>query len=284
MNLQDLIIQAYAEDIPRGDTTTDGLGLRERKGIARLVAKEDLVLAGRHVFEACVRHLIPDMTFNWEFKDGDLVLAQQAVCWLKGDLIRLLKAERVALNFLGHLSGIATLTRCFVQETRGTKCKILDTRKTTPLLRALEKEAVRAGGGTNHRMDLSAAILIKENHIRAAGSIAEAVVAIRKKTSEPVEVECSTLDEVREALNERVQRILLDNMTTEQIREARALIPSNVAVEASGNMTLNRIKEVAACGVDFISVGALTHSAPSADLSLLFEWPSADASPGDKNA
>lgn len=272
MNLRELIAEAYAEDLPRGDLTSASLGLEERLGDAKVVAKEDLVLSGRDVFEACVHHVIPEMTLNWQFKDGDLVLKGQVVCWLKGDLVALLRAERVALNFLGRLSGIATLTRCFVQETKGTKCRILDTRKTTPGLRALEKAAVRAGGGHNHRMSLSDAILIKENHVRAAGGMRQAIRAIRGRTSEPIEVECSTLEEVDLAVSERVQRILLDNMTTEQIREARARIPATVQVEASGNMTLKRISEVARTGVDFISVGALTHSAPCADFSMLFEW------------
>lgn len=273
MTLKQMIVEAFAEDIPRGDVTTDGLGLKERIGDAKLVAKEDLVLAGRYVFEDCVKHIVPEMQFKWQFKDSDFILKGQVVCWLKGDLLKLLKAERVSLNFLGRLSGIASLTRCFVQEVQGTKCKILDTRKTTPLWRELEKEAVRAGGGTNHRMNLSAAILIKENHIRAAGGMSQAIQAIRKKTSEPIEVECSTLEEVQNALNERVQRILLDNMSTEDIRKAREMIPAAISVEASGNMNLGRVKEVAGTGVDFISVGALTHSAPCADYSLLFEWP-----------
>jgi nicotinate-nucleotide pyrophosphorylase (carboxylating) len=273
MTLKQMIAEAFAEDIPRGDVTTEGLGIPERIGDAKLVAKEDLVLAGRYVFEDCVRHVVPDMQFKWQFKDGDFILKGQIVCWLKGDLLKLLKAERVSLNFLGRLSGIASLTRCFVQEVQGTKCKILDTRKTTPLWRELEKEAVRAGGGTNHRMNLSAAILIKENHIRAAGGMSAAIQAIRKKTSEPIEVECSTLEEVQNALNERVQRILLDNMSTNDILKARQMIPASVSVEASGNMNLGRVKEVAKTGVDFISVGALTHSAPCADFSLLFEWP-----------
>jgi nicotinate-nucleotide pyrophosphorylase (carboxylating) len=276
MTLKEMIKLAFAEDIPAGDVTTESLGLDEVIGDAKLVAKEDLVLAGRNTFEDSVRFMAPEMKLNWQFRDGDFLLKGQTVCWLRGNLIELLKAERVALNFLGKLSGIASLTRCFVQETRGTKCKILDTRKTTPLWRHLEKEAVRIGGGFNHRMDLSAAILIKENHIRAAGSLAKAVKNVRKKTSEPIEIECSTVDEVRAALSERVQRILLDNMTTAEIREARALIPAAVQVEASGNMNLERIREVSETGVDFISVGALTHSAPAADLSLLFEWPVAN--------
>ena len=272
MNLPEMIRLAYAEDIPGTDVTTDGLGLGAREGDARLVAKEDLVLAGRHVFEDCVRFLAPDMKLSWQFKDGDFVLDRQTVCWLKGDLVSLLKAERVALNFLGRLSGIATLTRCFVQAVQGTPCRILDTRKTTPLHRALEKEAVRAGGGANHRMNLSDAILIKENHVRAAGGMAEAIRAVRARTSEPIEVECATLAEVEIALGERVQRLLLDNMSTADMKRARERIPAMIQVEASGNMTLERVREVAETGVDFISVGALTHSAPGADFSLLFDW------------
>lgn len=273
MTNKEMIKLAYAEDMPSGDVTTENLGIAEVTGDAKLIAKEDLVLAGRHLFDDCVKFIAPEMNLNWQFKDGDFLLKGQTVCWLRGDLIKLLKAERVALNFLGKLSGIATLTRCFVQETKGTSCKILDTRKTAPLWRELEKFAVRTGGGNNHRMNLSQAILIKENHVRAAGSMQTAIANIRKKTSEPIEIECSTLEEVKTAVNERVSRILLDNMTTDQIKEARAAIPRQIQVEASGNMTLNRIREVAQTGVDFISVGALTHSAPVADFSLLFEWP-----------
>lgn len=273
MTNKEMIKLAFAEDIPSGDVTTESLGLKDVAGDAKLIAKEDLVLAGRHLFDDAVKFIAPEMNLNWQFKDGDFLLKGQTACWLRGDLIKLLKAERVALNFLGKLSGIATLTRCFVQETKGTSCKILDTRKTTPLWRELEKFAVRTGGGTNHRMNLSQAILIKENHIRAAGSMQAAIANIRKKTSEPIEIECSTLEEVKTAVNERVNRILLDNMSTEQIKEARDSIPRQIQVEASGNMTLTRIREVAQTGVDFISVGALTHSAPVADFSLLFEWP-----------
>lgn len=273
MDLNQLIQLAYEEDLPRGDITTENLGLSEQIGNAKLIAKEDLVLAGAEIFEKCVHHIIPEMQLRWQFKDGDLLLKGQTVCWLKGDLLPLLKAERVALNFLGHLSGIATLTRIFVAETKGTKCKILDTRKTTPLFRHLEKEAVRLGGGKNHRMGLSDAILIKDNHIRASGSIVKAIQNIRRNYQGAIEVECRTLDEVKLAVQERVDRILLDNMTTEQMREARALIPALIETEASGNMTVGRIREVAETGVDYISVGALTHSAPCADLSLMFEWP-----------
>src|SRR5262245_30527934 len=163
---------------------------------------------------------------HWQFKDGDLVLNKQTVAWLKGDLVQILKAERVALNFLGRMCGIATLTRCFVNETAGTKCKILDTRKTTPGLRQIEKMAVKAGGGHNHRMGLSDAVLVKDNHIRAVGSIASAIRSIRARVEMPIEVECATMDDVKIAVEERVDRILLDNMSNEQIRAARATIPA----------------------------------------------------------
>lgn len=273
MDLRQLIENAYAEDIPQGDVTTDHLGLKERLGDAQLIAKEDLVLAGRNCFEECVHFIDPDAQLRWQFNEGDFLLDRQTVCWIRGDLIKLLRAERVALNFLGRLSGIATLTRCYVQETRGTKCKILDTRKTTPMHRALEKAAVRAGGGFNHRMSLSDAVLIKDNHIRAVGSLSGAIQAVRKNFSGPVEVECRTLEEVRDAVDERVERILLDNMSTPDMLNARGMIPAIIEVEASGNMSVARIKEAAETGVDFISVGALTHSAPCADFSLMFDWP-----------
>lgn len=275
MAISDLISQAYLEDIPEKDVTTENLGLKECMGDARLVAKEDLVLAGRDIFTACVHHISPEIELHWLFSDGQLILQNQNVCWIKGDLLKLLQAERVALNFLGRLSGIATLTRCFVQamESDEHSCKLLDTRKTTPLFRNLEKAAVRAGGGFNHRMNLSDAIMIKENHIRAAGSIAKAVRAIRSNVRLPIEVECSTLQEVQEALNEKAQRILLDNMDLETMKKAMTLIPSHVETEASGNMSLDRVGAVAKLGVTYISVGAITHSAPCADLSLLFQWP-----------
>jgi len=273
MNIEELIQKAFAEDLPSGDLTTDNLNLGVCAGRAKLIAKEDLILSGRDLFQACVHHLDPSAEIKWQFKEGDLILDRQIVAALSGDLTKLLKAERVALNFLGHLSGIATLTRCYVDAARGTRCKILDTRKTTPLLRRLEKAAVRCGGGFNHRMNLSSAVLIKENHICAAGGLTKAVAEIRSRFSGMIEVECRTLEEVDLAVQERVSRILLDNMSTEEMREARQRIPAIIEVEASGNMTLNRIAEVAALGIDFISVGALTHSAPCADFSLLFEWP-----------
>jgi nicotinate-nucleotide pyrophosphorylase (carboxylating) len=276
MKLEQLIEAAYQEDMPHGDVTTDSLQLGQRPGRAKLVAKQDLVFSGQEAFEKSVLKLEPQAKLKWHFQDGAEVLKGQILCTLQGDLLQILKAERTALNFAMHLSGIATLTRAFVKKTAGTKTKILDTRKTLPGYRELEKQAVIHGGGTNHRMDLSSAILLKDNHIAVMGGITAAVKETLKNSDLPIEVEAGTLEDVRECVRlgpaHNIRRILLDNMSTEQMREAVALIPAQIHTEASGNMTLNRITEVASIGVDFISVGALTHSAPAADLSLQFFW------------
>ncbi|MES2856621.1 MAG: carboxylating nicotinate-nucleotide diphosphorylase [Bdellovibrionota bacterium] len=272
MTLSDLIQAALREDMPRGDLTTDSLALTPRFGQARLIAKEDLVLSGTLAFEQTMLSLEPNARVQWHFKEGDALLKKQVVCHITGDLIQILKAERVALNFVGHLSGIASLTRRFVQEVEHTATRILDTRKTLPGYRELEKRAVVHGGGVNHRQSLSEAILIKDNHIHVAGGLSKAVQRIRQHSREKLEVECGTLDDVKEAVEMGVERILLDNMDNETIRSSLALIPDQILVEASGNMTVDRVKSVAELGVDFISVGAITHSAPTADISLLFDW------------
>lgn len=272
MTLNELIQAALREDMPRGDLTTDSLALTPRFGQAKLVAKEDLVLSGTLAFERTMLSLDPGAKVNWQFKEGDLVLDRQVICHVTGDLIQILKAERVALNFVGHLSGIATFTRCFVKKVEHTKTKILDTRKTMPAFRDLEKKAVVHGGGVNHRYNLSDAILIKENHITVAGGIRNAVERVRAHSKEKIEVECSTLDDVRDAVEMKVDRILLDNMDDATIAKSLDAIPEWILVEASGNMTLDRVGSVAELGVDFISVGAITHSAPTADVSLLFDW------------
>ena len=277
MTLMELIQAALTEDMPRGDLTTECLALAPRFGQARLIAKEDLILSGTLPFEQTMLALDPSAKVQWHFKEGDLILDRQVICHISGDLMQILKAERVALNFIGHLSGIATLTRCFVKEIQHTKARILDTRKTLPGHRDLEKRAVTHGGGHNHRYNLSDAILIKDNHILVAGGLSQAVQRIREHTKEPIEVECSTLEEVREAVNLKVERILLDNMSNDLIRAALDLIPEHILVEASGNMTVSRVKAVAELGVDFISVGAITHSAPTADVSLLFDWQASEA-------
>ncbi len=279
MTLTDLIHAALKEDMPSGDLTTDSLALAPRFGQARLVAKEDLVLSGAVPFEETMLVLEPSAKLQWHFKEGDLVLDKQVICAITGDLIQILKAERVALNFIGHLSGIATLTRCFVKQVEHTKTRILDTRKTLPAYRELEKRAVAHGGGMNHRKSLSDAVLIKDNHISVAGGLSKAVGRIRQHTGAPLELECATLEQVREAVGLGVERILLDNMDNELTKKALALIPAHVETEASGNMTLDRVGSVAELGVHYISVGALTHSAPSADVSLLFDWQQTEFAP-----
>ncbi len=272
MTLQDLIKAALKEDMPTGDITTESLALLPRQGRARLLAKEDLVLSGTGPFEQAMIALEPQVRIQWHFEEGQLALKKQILCTIHGDLIQILKAERIALNFLGHLSGIATLTRCYVQKIAHTKTQILDTRKTLPGYRELEKRAVVHGGGNNHRFNLSEAILIKDNHISIMGGIKAAVERLKHNTDKSVEVEAGTLQEVKDAVEMNVQRILLDNMNNNLLRQSLELIPNDIETEASGNMTLDRVSSVAELGVDFISVGALTHSAPSADVSLLFDW------------
>jgi nicotinate-nucleotide pyrophosphorylase (carboxylating) len=272
MKIDELIEIAFREDLPSGDITTDSLDLGAIKGQARLLAKEDLVLSGLSIFELCIKHQNPAAEIKWLFKDGDMILKNQNIATVKGDLSCLLKSERVALNFLGHLSGVATLTRCYVQRVAHTKTKILDTRKTTPGLRDLEKQAVVHGGGVNHRRDLSAAVMIKDNHIKAAGSIQVAIAKIRAKGHKFIEVETRTLEEVEEAVAHGANQIMLDNMSNETMKRAMQIIPGDIKTEASGNMNLERVASVAELGVTFISVGALTHSAPNADVSLKMEW------------
>ena len=279
MTLIDLIKAALREDMPRGDLTTDSLALSPRFGQARLIAKEDMILSGTMAFEQTMLALEPGAKVQWHFKEGDLVLERQLICHITGNLIQVLKAERVALNFIGHLSGIATLTRSFVKQVEHTKTRILDTRKTLPGYRELEKRAVFHGGGHNHRYNLSDAILIKDNHIRVAGGLANAVRRIREHSHEKIEVECATLDDVREAVALKVERILLDNMSNNLIKQALEIVPAGVVTEASGNMRVERVRAVAELGVDFISVGAITHSAPTADVSLLFDWQDSEMAP-----
>lgn len=274
MTVRELVDLAIAEDLPAGDITTDNLQLKEKKGHAFLIAKSDLKLSGKDFFNECLITLCTDADLKWYFKDGDTVLKTQKVASIYGNLLEIIKAERVALNFLGFLSGIATLTHLYVSACApGSKLKILDTRKTLSPYRPWIKKAVLDGGGSNHRQNLSDAVLIKENHIRIAGGITQAVTQIRQHVKSFVEVEVTNLKEVEEAISLDVQRLLLDNMSDEMIREALALIPDSIETEASGNMTVSRIRALSELeGLDYVSVGALTHSAPCADLSLLFEF------------
>lgn len=272
MNIFELIEQAFKEDLPEGDITTDSLAVKNYPGAAKLIAKSDLILSGSDIFERCIKYLEPNVQIKWLFKDGDIVLQKQTICTLKGNLVNIIKAERVALNFLGKLSGIATLTRRFANEIRHTETKILDTRKTTPLYRALEKKAVIDGGGKNHRNDLSDQAMIKENHVRIAEGLAKAIDQVKSQTNKFLTVEAHSLEDVQICVDKGVNRILLDNMDIETLTKALEKVPNHIETEASGNMTLDRVGKVADTGVDFISVGALTHSAPVADISMIFEW------------
>lgn len=272
MTLLELIQAAIKEDMPQGDLTTESLAQKPKIGIARLKAKQDLFLSGAVAFEQTMHLLEPGAKIKWNFSEGQNVLKNQIICSIEGDLIQILKAERVALNFLGRLTGIATLTSAFVKAVSGTKTKILDTRKTTPVLRELEKRAVIHGGGHNHRLNLSDAILIKDNHISLMGGIKSAIERVRAHSSLPIECEADSLEKVKLCVELKVQRILLDNMNNDEIAMALNIIPDEIQTEASGNMSLDRVRSVAELGVDFISVGALTHSAPCADVSLLFDF------------
>jgi nicotinate-nucleotide pyrophosphorylase (carboxylating) len=260
---------ALAEDIGTGDVTTEATVPAGAVGTAEILVKEPGVVCGLAVAEAAFRALDDEIRFEALVEDGSFVSeAPAVVARMTGSERAILTGERVALNFLGRLSGISTLTRRYADAVVGTGTAVLDTRKTTPGLRALEKYAVACGGGTNHRFGLDDAVLVKDNHLRAAGSIARAVESVRSLTDLPVEVECETLDQVGEALASGVDAILLDNMSLDELRSAVAVVSGRARLEASGGITLDNIRAVAETGVDEISVGALTHSARSLDVSL----------------
>jgi len=274
MNGIDKIIEiALAEDIHTGDITTQAMLPQARRMRARLVAKEPLVLSGLLVAARVFARLDPTTDFQPLYQDGHRVEPGTVIARIEGDAAALLQAERVSLNLLQRMCGIATQTAAFVKELEGTGARVVDTRKTTPGLRVLEKYSVRVGGGTNHRTGLYDGVLIKENHIAAAGGIAEAVRRARAFIPHTlkIEVETESLDEVRQALEAGADIIMLDNMTLEQLREAVALIDKRALVEASGGVNLKTIRDIALTGVDIISVGALTHSVRAADISMLME-------------
>ena len=261
---------ALAEDA--SDLTSQGLFTDNDMAQAMIVAKQDTVVAGLPIIpmvlefggESCQSHLNVD--------DGDRVSAGTMVAALQGPALQLLKAERVIMNFLCHLSGIANLTARYVEEIKGTKAQLLDTRKTLPGLRFPEKYAVLAGGGKNHRLTLSDMLMLKDNHIDRAGSITQAVNQLHAVHSPcpPIEVECRTIEEVEEASQCEIKRIMLDNMDAETTRTALGIIPNTIETEISGNVSLENIRAIAELGPDFISVGKLTHSAPSSDFSMKF--------------
>ena len=268
--LTDLVARALAEDIGTGDATTQSTVPAGASAHATITQKQDGVLAGLSTLREVLRQVAPSVTLTLHVSDGDHNPAGTLVAELDGDAAEILLAERTALNFLQHLSGIATLTARYVAAVNGTQARILDTRKTTPTLRALEKAAVAAGGGMNHRFGLFDMVLIKENHIAAAGSVTAAIEAARAMHPDlPMDVECRTRAEVDEALAARAPRLLLDNRSTDEIRAIVDDVRGRAELEASGGVTLDTVRAIAETGVDYISVGALTHSAPALDLSLL---------------
>jgi len=262
------VVLALAEDIGSGDITTEATVESTIRGRGVLLAKSPCVVAGLAVAAEVFRQVDPAASIDVRRPDGAACAPGEEIAVVVAAAGRLLTAERTALNFLQRLSGIATLTRRFVEQAGG-RITILDTRKTTPGLRALEKYAVRAGGGVNHRMRLDTGILIKDNHVRLAGGVAEAFRRMRAAHHRlPIEIEVQTLDEVSEALEAGAERLLVDNMATADIAEAVRRSSGRALVEISGGVTLARLPELATTGADFVSVGALTHSAPAADISF----------------
>jgi nicotinate-nucleotide pyrophosphorylase (carboxylating) len=268
-----LVSWALREDIGHGDITTSLCVQRNAKGRAVIVAKEDCVVAGIFVAEEAFLQCDPDCSFPSALDEGARAGSGDVVMEICGGLAAILQAERVALNFLQRLCGIATLTRRFTEEIDGLPCRLVDTRKTTPGLRVLEKYAVRAGGGLNHRYGLSDGILIKDNHIAACGSIKEALSKVMASCPHTlkIEIEVSTLDELKDAIDAGADAVLLDNMDVKTLTDAVALargLKPGLLLEASGGVCLENIRDVAGTGVDIVSVGALTHSARAVDLSL----------------
>jgi nicotinate-nucleotide pyrophosphorylase (carboxylating) len=261
--------RALAEDVGSGDATTNGIVPAGASLSARIVSKESGVVAGLAVASAAFQLLDHEIEFAAAVADGDVSEAGQTVAEIRGSARAILTGERTALNFLGRMSGIATRTRQFVEEIRGTNATILDTRKTAPNLRAADKLAVRLGGGENHRAGLYDMILIKDNHIDFAGSITAAVTSARASNSSlTIEVEARNLADVAEAIDAEVEWIMLDNMTVDDMRQAVVLNGGRAKLEASGNVSLQSVRRIAETGVDYISVGALTHSVQALDVSL----------------
>jgi len=270
--LDDIIKTALKEDIALGDITTDSLIDPSSTSSAVYIAKDDGIIAGLFVAERVFKIIDEDIEFVKKVNDGERVKKGDIIAQIKGSTSALLKAERTSLNYLQHLSGIATKTGMFVEKLKGLKTKVVDTRKTTPGLRALEKYAVKMGGGTNHRFCLSDGVLIKDNHIKAAGGVKKAIEKVRANIPHTIkiEVETETIEQVKEALDAKADIIMLDNMSLDQMKEAVVLIDGKATVEASGNVNLNSIREIAETGVDIISVGELTHTVKAFDISMRF--------------
>lgn len=270
INMDEYLRNALKEDITSEDVTTNAVMRKAQKGEAELICKQDGIICGLEVFERVFKLLDENAVFETQYKDGDVVKNKEIIGIIKGDIRALLSGERTALNYLQRMSGIATFTNEFVKELAGFQTKLLDTRKTTPNMRPFEKYAVTVGGGGNHRYNLSDGVLLKDNHIGAAGSVTKAITMAREYAPfvRKIEVEVETLNMVKEAVEAGADIIMLDNMDNETMREALMIINGKAQTECSGNITKERLKEIAKVGVDFVSSGALTHSAPIMDISL----------------
>lgn len=270
LNVDNLILLALKEDISSEDITTNSILKENILGKGSLIAKEDGILAGIEIFQRVFQLLDKNLEFKMNFKDGDKLKKGQIIGEIKGDLRIILSGERVALNYLQHMSGIATYTNDMVKLLEGTNTKLVDTRKTTPNMRIFEKYAVRIGGGYNHRYNLSDGVLIKDNHIAVAGSINKAVEMAREYVSfvKKIEVEVENLKMVEEAIEAKADIIMLDNMDELTMKKAIKIIDGRAKTECSGNITKKNILKISKCGVDFVSSGAITHSASILDISL----------------
>lgn len=270
--IERIVRTALEEDIGLGDVTTEVTVAHDTMARAQLVAKEDFTLAGLNVAAEVFRVLDPSVSFEKILVDGRSVHKGEVIAWLKGKASVLLQGERVALNLLQRMSGIATLTAKYVAEVEGTGAVIVDTRKTVPGLRALDKYSVRMGGGRNHRIGLFDGVLIKENHIAAAGGISAAIERAKQQLPHTLKIEVETRDlaEVEEAVQAGADIIMLDNMSLDEMRQGVEFIAGKALVEASGGVNLERVRDIAETGVNIISVGALTHSVVAADISMLF--------------
>jgi len=274
--VEEAVMRALAEDVGQGDVTSLWTIPAQARAEGRFLSKAEGIVAGLAVVKAVFAALDPELAFEATVQDGQPIHQGQVLGWVRGRARSILTAERTALNFLQRMSGIATLTRRYVEAVRGTKAVILDTRKTAPGLRLLDKWAVRLGGGQNHRLGLYDMVLIKDNHIAAARGIAEAVGRVRERITNQesgikIEVEVKNLAELEEALGLDLDRIMLDNMTLQEMREAMKITAGRVPLEASGGVNLETVREIAEAGVDYISVGALTHSVQALDISLEIE-------------
>ena len=270
INIDEYLMNALKEDITQEDVSTNAVMPEPKQGEVNLICKQDGVICGLEVFERVFKLLDETVVFETELKDGDKVTKGQLMGVVKGDIRALLSGERVALNYLQRMSGIASYTHSVASLLEGSKTKLLDTRKTTPNMRIFEKYAVRVGGGYNHRYNLSDGVLLKDNHIGAAGSVTKAVQMAKEYAPfvRKIEVEVENLDMVREAVDAGADIIMLDNMSPEDMKEAIRIIDGRAETECSGNVTKENIDRLTSLGVDYISSGALTHSAPVLDISL----------------